>query len=201
MRAPPSRPARETLLELLDATRSNGRPAYSLRQAAATALLKDPVRIQAFRRQSASPSQGEGELQDLVDLGLLPRRAARRWLAANERAEAERTRPRAAEPDIEHELGRERPELEAAPGHQPAARDEPGEGRDPLPFSPQPRTVRVGGRHLLLFPDTPAGEEARFAHYEQRRLVAPPHSILDSNDVRRGRLTALEREHFRRMGR
>jgi hypothetical protein len=166
--------ARETLRELLRATRSNGRPAYSLQQAAAKALLNDPVRLQEYRRQSASPSKG---------------------------GVPEPARARPAEPDIEHELGRERHELEAAPGHQPADRDEPAEGRDRLPFSPQPRTVRVGSRDLLLFPDTPEGEEARFAYYEGRRLVDPPNSILDSNDVRSGRLTPLERAHVRRMGR
>ena len=86
------------------------------------------------------------------------------------------------------------------PGHQPADRDEPAQGRARLPLSPWPRTVRVRNHDLLLFPDTPAGEEARFAYYEERRLVDPPNSILDSNDVRSGRLTALERAHFRRMG-
>jgi len=37
--------ARETLLELLKATRSNGRPAYSLRLAAAKAIYDDPARF------------------------------------------------------------------------------------------------------------------------------------------------------------
>ena len=37
--------ARETLLELLEATRSNGRPAYSLQLAAAKALRDDPARF------------------------------------------------------------------------------------------------------------------------------------------------------------
>jgi len=35
--------ARETLLELLEATRANGRPAYSLQLAAAKALMDDPA--------------------------------------------------------------------------------------------------------------------------------------------------------------
>ncbi len=41
--------ARETLLELLEAKRSNGRPAYSLSLAAAKALRDDPARIAAYR--------------------------------------------------------------------------------------------------------------------------------------------------------
>jgi hypothetical protein len=35
--------ALETLLELLEATRSNGRPAYSLQLAAAKAIMADPA--------------------------------------------------------------------------------------------------------------------------------------------------------------
>ena len=193
--------ARETLLELLHATRSNGRPAYSLRQTAAKALMNDPYRKQEYTRPSASCSKGGVDLEDLADLGLVPRKTIRRWIAATERAESERARASAVEKPMQHQLGRERRELEGAPGHQPADRGEPVEGRLPLLLSPQPRTVRVGSRDLLLFPDTPEGQQSRFAYYEERRLVDPPNSIWDSNDVRNGRLTALERVHVRRMGR
>ncbi len=41
------------------------------------------------------------------------------------------------------------------------------------------------------------GQQERLAYYEQRRLVSPPSSILDSNDVRRGLLTPAERAHLR----
>jgi len=192
--------ARETLLELLHATRSNSRPAYSLRLAAAKALMNDPYRTQAYKRPSASCSKGGADLEDLVDLGLLPRKTIRLWIAASERAEGERARAGAAEKHMQHQLGRARREL-LAPAHQPDERGPPAEGRLPLPLSPQPRTVRVGRRDLLLFPDTSEGQEARFAYYEERRLVDPPFSIWDSNAVRSGRLTALERVHFQRMGR
>ena len=54
-------------------------------------------------------------------------------------------------------------------------------------------TVGRGYRSVLLFPHTPEGRAARFAHYEERRLVELAASLYDSNDVRAGRLTAAER--------
>jgi hypothetical protein len=40
--------ARDRLVELLDATRSNGRPAHSLQLAAAAAIMKDPARTDLY---------------------------------------------------------------------------------------------------------------------------------------------------------
>lgn len=46
--------ALEQLIELLDATRSNGQPAYSLRLAAVSAILKNPVLVDKVAAASGS---------------------------------------------------------------------------------------------------------------------------------------------------
>lgn len=81
-------------------------------------------------------------------------------------------------------------ELEGA--NQPA-RATPSDGGRPLE-QPQPpgRPSRSGEVPEFASP------EERFAYYEGRRLVDPPYSIWDSNDVRHGRLTAAERRQLRR---
>lgn len=90
---------------------------------------------------------------------------------------------------------------ELVPEPLPEGRIHDGEQRDPPPPFPQPLTVGVGFGGVPLFPDTPEGQAERLGYYEARRLDDPPYSIFDSNDVRSGRLTALERVHFRRMAR
>jgi hypothetical protein len=49
--------ALETLGELLHATRSNGRPAYSLRLAAVAAIFKNPDFIDLFAPATGSPGR------------------------------------------------------------------------------------------------------------------------------------------------
>lgn len=51
----------------------------------------------------------------------------------------------------------------------------------------------VWAGEVPLFPNTPEGQAARLGYYEARKLNHLPHSLLDYNDVRRGRETPAER--------
>lgn len=85
---------------------------------------------------------------------------------------------------------RTRPDPARAPEHRQPG---PADGGPPLEERQPPR-------RLFYSDDVPkfASAEERLAYYEARRLDDPPYSIWDSNAVRRGELTAAERNHRRR---
>jgi len=68
-----------------------------------------------------------------------------------------------------------------------------GERRDPSPTS----TARLGVGGVPIFPNSPEGQAERLAYYEARKLNHLPHSLLDYNDVRAGRLTPAEKRALR----
>jgi hypothetical protein len=64
---------------------------------------------------------------------------------------------------------------------------------EPPASSPTPTLGRRDGGGVPIFPDTPAGNAERFAYYDARKLNHLPNSLLDYNDVVRGRETPAER--------
>ena len=81
---------------------------------------------------------------------------------------------------------------ELEPAHQ-QVRAEASDGGPPLEERQPPGRPSRSGE----VPEF-ASREERLAYFEGRRLVDPPYSIWDSNDVRHGRLTAAERNQLRR---
>jgi hypothetical protein len=59
--------------------------------------------------------------------------------------------------------------------------------------SRRPSTARLTYGGVPIFPNTREGQAERLAYYEARRLNHPPNSLLDYNDVIRGRETPGER--------
>jgi hypothetical protein len=59
--------------------------------------------------------------------------------------------------------------------------------------SRRPSTARLGYGGVPIFPNTTEGQAERLAYYEARKFNHPPNSLLDYNDVIRGRETAGER--------
>ena len=91
-------------------------------------------------------------------------------------------------------LGRDYRNPERAPEHRsdpPPPSDEQPETTGVL--SRQPSTARLGYGGVPIFPNTPEGQAERLAYYEARKLNHLPNSLLDYNDVIRGRETPAER--------
>jgi hypothetical protein len=137
-------------------------------------------------------------ITDLVVEYDVNRRTIRRRLDALELADAERARRtaarRAEQKRMKRLLGPEYRNPDRAPEH----RRDPPPPSDKQPemtgvLSRQPSTARLGYGGVPIFPNTPEGQAERLAYYEARKLNHLPNSLLDYNDVIRGRETPAER--------
>jgi hypothetical protein len=124
------------------------------------------------------------------------RKTIRRRLDAAELADLERAQhtaaKRAGEKRMKRLLGSAYRNPARAPEHGSASR---GERPDPRRASElrSRQALPLGAGGVPIFPNTRKGQAERLAYYEARKLNHLPHSLLDYNDVIRGRETPAER--------
>jgi hypothetical protein len=151
-----------------------------------------PEQVKKIRRRARAGEQ-------ITDLALeyrVNRKTIRRRIDAAELADAERARRtaagRAEQKRMKRLLGPDYRNPDRAPEHR---RDPPSDGQAETIGVPsrQPPSARLSDGGPPHFPNTTEGQAERLAYYEARKLNHLPNSLLDYNDVRRGRETPAER--------